>query len=673
MRIIPILIFLLLFSCSVGKRNLDPFQFVPNAAFHTFEADSFVVANADEDIVYLNYYTGFDHYTQGHTWKIDKHYVREYIVNNPDNNTINSFKSVIYRGQSLKDVKLMIIRPDSIRSFGYADLAKTEGEDGETTYKFAYPNLKKGDIIRETFRKYILAMDTPETTVRFGYPIAPRFPAKNLVLEVAFPKAWEMQIKANGPGDFIDFKKRDDKKNNKTNWTYTAENVKPYKNEPYSVSMSELGLYAYFKFNDLVFGGIYNTDFRYSDPNLWSNVASFYEKRIIDREAWFSSTLENATEEAVAGAKSHKMMTENVINWIKETIVMDPKFGATSFEKVLTEKKGNPYTICGLSVAMLLENDINATFVVVHPRSAGYLDKDFVSYEQFPIPAVQVQIEDESFFYFPYEKYMPNGMIPEALAGEEAMVIYSRDVFKRINKTRGRLRQNQLHRFIRLPADENALSRASETFHLTLNEEDELLVRESKKAMGIFAVGIREELAKKNAEELDDYFNEAVTYDNAEIDDLKYAIHNLDAIEDTLELTLNYKVDNLLSETPDEIILQLGGLFASETFNRFKIEKEDRNNPIQVLTRFKYEKKLIFDYPDTWKLVNLPLAKSVSNQFGELVLFAEDKDGKVSITIQRHIHKSQANSDKIKDFIQLLGKESITDVNALVFTRKPVN
>jgi len=72
-------------------------------------------------------------------------------------------------------------------------------------------------------------------------------------------------------------------------------------------------------------------------------------------------------------------------------------------------------------------------------------------------------------------------------------------------------------------------------------------------------------------------------------------------------------------------------------------------------------------------LVNLPLAKSVSNQFGELVLFAEDKDGKVSITIQRHIHKSQANSDKIKDFIQLLGKESITDVNALVFTRKPVN
>ena len=233
---------------------------------------------------------------------------------------------------------------------------------------------------------------------------------------------------------------------------------------------------------------------------------------------------------------------------------------------------------------MLLENDINATFVVVHPPFRGAIwIKIFVSYEQFPIPAVQVQIEDESFFYFPYEKYMPNGMIPEALAGEEAMVIYSREVFKRINKTRGRLRQNQLHRFIRLPADENALSRASETFHLTLNEEDELLVRESKKAMGIFAVGIREELAKKMRRNWTTISMKRLPMITPRSMILSMPFIILMLLKILSNLTLNYKVDNLLSETPDEIILQLGGLFASETFNRFKIEKRG-----STITLFRY-------------------------------------------------------------------------------------
>jgi hypothetical protein len=164
-----------------------------------------------EGAVCLEWKTDFEHlagpkynyvWTPGDVrwnWKTYQTHTRTYAILDPESSATR-FDLEVPAGTDLEQVVLWTQSPEGRRTtFGLKDLTAERDGNGDTTYKFAYPDIRPGTLVGAG---YSLCM----AKVRAGLPLyfdtLVQFsdPCEKLEVRYIYPPDWQVQVKELGPG-----------------------------------------------------------------------------------------------------------------------------------------------------------------------------------------------------------------------------------------------------------------------------------------------------------------------------------------------------------------------------------------------------------------------------------------------------------------------------------------
>ncbi len=658
------LLVLIFAGCTTSKRSV--FLTVPPAG--SAEQEQIDLAALEEkyqkyDGVYLLLENTYEHvgnkenllqgYGVAGSWNYYHIRKEKYVLFNPDNQRLSTFRIRLGKYDVLENIYLRITYPDGqVKQYGRADLTLKTDSYGSKDFTFIYPNVRKGVIIEEGFSVTYTALNH-FPPLEYDIPLQFPIPCEKVSLSFAYPDWWKIKAKKIAEKDTIPYRVRREKENRKIIITYEAEYVPAIQREPYSPFFKEVADYFEFMITQLQM-----LSFKFKRARTWADLMDGLRKEHMNKDGFLSTHVKKTTEEIIESKTTLADRLDTIITYLQENIEVSDPWDRRNFKAILKDKKGSLIRINGLAHSMLTKAGIDAQYLLVHSAKNGYFDKDYVNSSQFDVPAIGAIIDGERYVVFPYLK-IPLGFIPEYLQGQPAVGITDKKTSKAVE-------------FWEVPKVSRRHNTVDEYYDLTIDEDGLITVKEEKVLRGSDAFSVREKLADLNDEEIEDLMEELLTYTDGEVKLSAYEVVNREAFKKPLSITLEYSIDNLVSVLPDEVIFQTGGLFSPISGVKFKLDTEERQNPIKIYYDELFNKHIIIRFP-AGRQISTPLSDvQFENIFGSIRGTYQVESGLLKVEQERLLKRSSEPKEKIGELLEITGAHSQLAIPSFVFQVKEI-
>lgn len=596
--------------------------------------------------IFLESRTTYEHAIDDQGWHYFETQDLAYVIFNPEADWLTTFRARSGPGYELERAIMSVEDPDTgaVARFTDADLKSTANSDGSRSYKFIYPNIKKGTIIREA---YVLRKAHAGQGVSFRYDMGLQFtqPCQALQVQFLYPSWWAVKVKKPRKDLELPLAWSYDEKNSKRTFTYRAKDVPAWKEEPYSPFRKDVSLYAEWQISHLEAMGLQR-----SSPLNWDAVARAYRLFAIDRDTRYSERVSQTVQEVVKHARTDVERVDAIVTWLQKNLKLTRRHPGT-FAAMLDLRQGDGPMITGLCMDMLKKVNIPSTFILIHTSDDGWLDPDFVEYDQFSVPAVKTRVDGKDYVLFPYRPLMPMDLVPEPYVGQQALSIAA----------------DGSHAFVEVPAGNVAHNDLKESYKVTFQEDGRVKVREERVYEGTLAYAQRVAFQDKSRDEVAQSLRKSLSYGEGQVKLEDHAVENLDDIHKPLRVVLTYTLDNLVTLAPEEAIFQTGGLFAPSSGARDKEDPADRVNPVCIRFDMALVKEITLAFPASWTLVAPPAPVKVENRFGSLVSEVRPGTSELSVTQRVTLKRSLQPKETYGELLALTGARSTVSMPSLVF------
>lgn len=647
---------IVLAGCNSTKESL--FLSVPN--LHNADSTYTMLKHYEEkykkeDAVYINYDYMIDEFENG-AWNWKYIYKYKYIILNPSKKNLTTLTIRVGSGE-VKNVFVKLTYPDGKTKFwGRQHLTEEKDSEGNKTLKLIYPNVTKGTIVEEGFElSYNGIKSSPNLEKEVFIPRSEGF-VENYTFTYAVPNYWKSQFKNIRPGFRFKPEERNDVESKKYYYKFTFQNVPSMKDEPYSPFFKDFGSYIQFRHTDLSIA-----DNVYKGNSSWSDFIRPYNMYVSDGKSIFDLNVGGMAEKLTKDSKTDLEKIKNIVHFVQQTIEIAGDGKDRDYGDVLNDKKGNVYRITGLVQAMLAKLKITSDFMLVHSGNEGYFDSEYITASQFNLPALKVKTNGTEYLLFPYVKNLPFGYVPEVLQGQTALMI--------INQGFGTTKKG-IELFWQIPNSNQQLNEFSENYDIQIADDGMISVTEEKTVTGLPAVSLRNTIQKLRDDERETFNKGLLTYSDGEVKIEEVSFENLKEYNDPLKIKLSYTIDNLVTITPDEVLFQTGGLFSPASLQKYKIETDERQNPIKIFGDETYIKKIVIKFPENWTLENKPEDFEFSNMFGSVIGKYELNPTKLTVVQNRTLKKNSELKERIKELIEINGSRSKLMIPTLIFSVK---
>ncbi|MBI2417981.1 MAG: hypothetical protein HYV28_08775 [Ignavibacteriales bacterium] len=347
---------------------------------------------------------------------------------------------------------------------------------------------------------------------------------------------------------------------------------------------------------------------------------------------------------------------KNILSFLQQNIKIINDYNERDFSDILSKKIANPYELCGLAYYMLKKCDIKTEYLLIHSASNGYFDPKYISVHQFDVPALKINMGQDTYVIFPHLKYMPVGQIPEEMNNETALMI-SNDAL-----TNGK--------FWTIPDLHNSTDSTDTKINLNIDENGKILVKEIKSYHGIPAYTNRVLFSDSKMEETEKIIRKNFLSQDISISSLHYDIKNLTDLDKDFIIELNYNVDDLVTITPEEVIFQTGGLLSPVNLYSQKVDTVERINPIKIKSREIFTKETSITFPGNWKIQTQLKDTIIENKFGSNIEHSSSIPNGVNIKQTTQLLKSEGEKNQISLLYNLIYGSYKMNMSAIVFDKQ---
>ncbi len=638
-----------LVGCSTSRR-ISTIPVLPTAAMEQkLDLAVYERKYPGKDGVYLNIDRTVEHVTMISyiadyaSWDVFETTSRSYLILNKDAEWLTTFSLDVEPGCELESLSLGIVQPDGTRrEFRREDLKVQTNSEKKTTYKLIYPNTVRGSRVTENF--VIKRNSNNRSASNIDYPLQFNIPCEQMTFKFMHPDSWTAQLKKLGPDKALPVTTSKDDKANKVIVTYQAKDIPAVENEIYAPFFKEVSNY----FRLMITKG-------WGSPAFanWSAFSRQFRNYAVDKAPIFSQRVENTLKDLRKGTKTPQEDLEAIVNFVQQNIDVGESMPNDNFADTLIKRKGNPYQITGLTQAMLSKAGVSSKYLLIHSARDGYFDKEFISFDELYLPTLSVTLGGKEMLLLPYVKQMPVNHIPEAFQGRPALEINKSDSAN----------------FVITPQGSASGNTQEEIYHVSLDEDGILKVKEEKLLEGTSAYQARQTLERLKKSEIDKALLKLLTYTDGKIDLKSYEFENLTDYKKPLRIKLVYTIDNLVSLTPEEVLFNTGGLFSPSSSVKTKVEAHTRQQPVRIYNDEHMTKRITLEFPKGWSITSPPDGFKQANRFGKVESTMNLAEGVLSVKQTLNLLKSEAPREAFPELLELLGGRSRLTLKTLVFKR----
>lgn len=618
------------------------------------DVDSLRAVHGRVPFVYLHSERTIEHQfaLRADVWDFVQDVRQQYVVLDPDDERASSFRIPADRRDVIEGVHLRVTSPDgTVRSFALSDLERESDSDG-FVYKLAYPALQAGSVVDERIRlrrSWDRSFQPP-----LYHDVALQFdvPADRIVFRYIYPSGWAIKIKQMARGVVHPFALDRDSHQGRTVITAERTGVAPFADEPFSPFFKEVGPYLEFAVTSIHDGDVLPV---YEAPATWEALGRNFVRYVFSRRGGTTGPVARQAREIADPAAPDSVRLAAIVSWVQNEIQVVDEGGADDLRGALDRRRANPYLITGLAHAMLEEAGLEASYVLIHPARDGYFDPAFVDARQFEDPAVAVRVDGRDHVVFPYLRGLPVTYVPEFAQGATAM----------------RLTPEGFAGFVQLPAGDGTSGIEDEEVDVTVDGDGVLRVVEQTTFRGASAYALRLALKDLDTGEREELARESVGYDESTIRDFSYTIEGESDPAAPLRLVLRYTIDDLVTITPEEVLVQTGGLLAPSSLRSVASERDARRNPIRIYHPEVRNRTLRVSFPEAWSLTT-PLADVEDvTPFGRVTGSFSQEPGRVTASQRIELRAIRAAAASYPTLSRLIGGTSRLAVPTLVFSVTP--
>jgi hypothetical protein len=504
---------------------------------------------------------------------------------------------------------------------------KEKLDDDVSVKKIALPNVKDGSVV-----EFKYTIRTPYIFTIKDWYFQYKIPLDNMSYKVVIPscfvyntyfKGYINDIKTSEPKVVLG-----DTKYNDISVTYTAGNVKSFKEEPFVDNIDNYRAAITHELRYLRFDGEPEKHF----ASTWSDVAKeIYKDDDFGKELGRTGYFKEDLDALLAGVKSADEKINTIFKYVQNRMVWNDDcsyYSNKGVKNAYDEKTGNSAEINFILIAMLREAGITVNPVLVSTRDNGISLYPSMSGFNYVIAAVET--EGNTLLLDATSKYNYPGLLPQ----------------RALNWYGTLIRENGTYKEIELKPEKKSLEAA--TLSAVVDDKGSVTGRVRSQYTNQLALGYREQHSSEKdiirTEELERKYNNLLVSDFF----LKETANLSEPVVEDYSFTYN----NAAEVIGDRMYLN-PLLFMTAQEN--PLNQEKREYPISFVYPKLNKNIFIITLPDGYEIESLPKSVAISMEegIGDMTYSIAAKDKVIQISMQLNINYSlvsQSYYDTIRNF-----------------------
>ena len=494
-----------------------------------------------------------------------------------ENDAVVRFK--LGREEKIRHFAAHVTYPDQTQKlFKRKDLNRKRIAVDSSAYELVVDVLPEGayvEVVYEIERKKLLK-DPP---LSHNVPLQFDRPVEHMEFAYTYPAHWEVQLKKEAPGRFIELEKSLNEKAETQTYAYRNTNVAAFHKEMYGPHLKQVGPYFHVKVNRLEVGNV----LEWTGKPSWERVA---EKHASITNA--SKRTQNSAKERIKQLGIDPAMSAvERISIIKSHIESEIEVVAAPGKRgIWKSKKGDPLDVAVYMSVLLEAAEISTDFLLAHTAEEGYFDDAFISHEQFYAPVLRTNLEGRETYLFPNKKGIPLGYVPVEYANQVALA-YSDNEYEGIQTM--------------ISAPEVAY-RDEANYKLFVNEDGKVR-SEVAMELGLHTQYRLNQALLHQGESETSLVENLLAHDAAHIEGLVYHFNMEDPIYGGM-LNASYELSGCFGTANKQVTIQSCGLFDPINTKWYPLIEGRNTNPV-LPADIRVTNHVQVIYPDTWTISNL--------------------------------------------------------------------